>query len=259
MWRIFSVCVGLFLLGLNAHSSFAKHKPKPVLAPVTVVDKAAAEAARAQVIAEQPGFIAELAQVDAEVQVAVALYQTGHVDMAQVHMRHTDAIIYRRLQSRLAARRAGSFSTEFNDVSNAMTAREPYKSVLAKYKKLRAAMTISRGGGDLTTAHPMVTAVFILMQKSNDFYSSGVANGQVVDLRHYQDGWGLMKAAKNIMEDISRKDRKTFAQPLQLIDDALINLNELWPSLTGADTKGQDGQALGEAVAKVEVAALAIQ
>jgi hypothetical protein len=259
MWGSVRVCLGVVLLLLMGDGAQAKRKPKPVAAPVVIVDKAAQEAARAQVIAEQPGFIAELAQVDAEVQVAVALYQTGHIDLAQVHMRHTDAIIYRRLQSRMAARRASSFATEFNAISKAFAAKESFKSIQAKYKKLRVAMTISRGAGDLISAHPMATGVLILIQKSNDYYSSGVANGQVVDAHHYQDGWGLLKAAKNIMEDVSRKDRKIFAAPLQQIDDALRNLNDLWPNLTGEDTKGQDGQVLIDAVAKVEQAVTAIQ
>jgi hypothetical protein len=258
--------VGIALVALSfvtsAEEANARRRHAKAPAPVVqtpLVDKAAQEAARAQIISEQPGFIAELAQVDAELQVAVALYQTGHVDLANVHVHHTDAIIYRKLQSRMAARRASSFATEFNALTKAIAAKESFKSVQGKYSKLRTAMIISRGPGDLVAAHPMVTAALIMLQKSNEFYSSGVVNGKVEDARHYQDAWGLMKAAKNIMMDISRKDRKLHEAPLKDIDDAMAGLNALWPSLTGTDTNGQDAQMLSDAMSKVEQAGLAIQ
>jgi hypothetical protein len=213
----------------------------------------------AQVFREQPGFMAELAQVDAEVQVAVALYQTGNRDLAQVHLRHTDAIIYRKLLSRMAARRASSFATEFNALTKAMTAKESYKSVLAKYNKFNVAIAASRGAGELVSARYLVPATRIILQKSAEFYSSGVMNGNVVDARQYQTAWGLMKAAKNIMAGISKKERKTYAKSLQDIDAAMANLNSLWPNLTGSDTQGGDPQMLRDATAKIELAALDIK
>jgi hypothetical protein len=254
---------GIFLcvfLGLSAHLSEAKTKKKS-LQPLSTskLDPAAQEsvkAAMAQALEEQPGYVATLGELDAEMQVALALYQTSSVTVAKNHLSHSDAVVYRRLLHRVLARRATGFSTELNAFTKAIETGEKYKFVKAKYTALQKAIADSRGKGDLLKALPMVTAVSLLMHKSADYFNSGVANGEVIEPSQYQDAWGFMKASKSIMADISKGERTKYSAELKEVDAALADLNSNWPSLTAGETNSDGPQILSEAVAKLDAVLL---
>lgn len=254
----FFVCVmfAITLLVSPADAARRKHRKSKVLAPVEqkidLVAAAAEKEAAAQVVLEQPGYIAALGELDAEAQVALALYQTSHVANARTHLSHGDGVVYRRLLNRVLARRAVGFSTELNAFTKAIVAGEKFKSVQQKYLTLKSAIIASRGKGELTAVGPMVAAVGILIHKSSDYFTSGVANGKIVEPSQYQDAWGFMKTAKNVMTDISQKDRAKHAAALKDVDAALVDLNALWPSLTGTETNSEGPQFLNDAAAKID-------
>jgi hypothetical protein len=251
--RALTILVGLVLFFSFADPVYSKQKK---VTPVKSEEQMKAEAALAEVqakfVEEQPGYIAELGVFEAEMQTALALYQTSHVSAAKAHLSHADVIIYRRLLNRVLARRAVGFSGELTAFSKGITAGESGKSLKLKHEKLKLAISTSRGKGDLVAAIPMVTAVNLLMHKSAEYFNSGVANGKIVDAGQYQDAWGFMKAAKSVMADISKKERAKLPEVFTVIDQALADLNNLWPSLTADETNIDGPQILSDAATKVE-------
>jgi hypothetical protein len=239
-------------IGLGDIAQAKTKKALPVKSEEQIQTEAALAEVQAKFIEEQPGYIAELGVFDAEIQNALALYQSSHLEAAKVHLSHADVIIYKRLLHRVLARRAVGFSGELSAFVKGMNAGESYKSLKLKDDKLRLAISASRGKGDLISVVPMLTAVNLLMHKSADYFNSGVAEGAVVDAGQYQDSWGFMKAAKAILADISKKDRANYSGAFAEIDDALADLNKLWPSLTANETKSEGPQMLSAAAAKVE-------
>jgi hypothetical protein len=228
----------------------AKQKKASLAAP-TETEIALAEV-QAKFKEEQPGYIAELGVLDAEMQIALALYQTSHVTEARAHLSHADVVIYRRLLNRVLARRAVGFSGELTLFSKAISVGESYKSVKPKHERLKLAIAASRGKGSLVNAAPMAAAIGILLRKSEEYYNSGVANGQVVNAAQYQDSWGYMKAAQNLATGFAKSDRKKFKVQLDNIDNAISSLKNLWPNLTNGDADFGGTQALGSAAANVE-------
>jgi hypothetical protein len=240
------------LIGTSSVCEAKTKKALPVKSEEQIQTEAALAEVQAKFIEEQPGYIAELGVFDAEMQNALALYQTSHSEAGKVHLSHADVIIYKRLLNRVLARRAVGFSGELSAFIKGINGGESFKSLKLKHDKLRLAISASRGKGDLISVVPMLTAVNLLMHKSADYFNSGVANGAVVDAGQYQDSWGFMKAAKTILADISKKERANYSGAFAEIDDALADLNKLWPSLTANETNSDGPQILSDAAAKIE-------
>ena len=250
---VFTVILLVAMTQLTVGKTAKKKRviPQPRVSTEKLVDPAAAKAALAQVLLEQPGYVATLGELDAEAHVALALYQTRHAAIARSHLSHGDAIIHRRLLNRVLARRAQGFSAELKAFTKAIERGESFKSVQKNYVALEAAIAASRGKGDLVKAVSMVTATGLLIGRSADYYSSGVGNGKIIDQSQYQDAWGFMKAAKNIMADISKSEKAKHAEEMVQLDSALANLNALWPNLTDGDANRDGGQILSDAAVRV--------
>jgi hypothetical protein len=105
----------------------------------------------------------------------------------------------------------------------------------------------------------MTSAVVILLRKAADDYGSAVTGGSVQMPKEYQNAWGFAQAAKNLMADLSAKEREEHPGPLAEIDAALANLEPLWPDLAGVKPLSADQHLLAAAAAKVELASLAIK
>jgi hypothetical protein len=201
---------------------------------------------------EQPGYIAELGVFEGEMQAAFGLYQLGRVKEAKVHLSHADVIIYRRLLNRVLARRAVGFSGELAAFTKAINDGKSVQSVQQKHFKLIAAIAASRGQEDLIAANPMVTAASVLMRKSADYFTSGVANGYVVEPTQFQDAWGFMKACKSILADVPKSERKKNATVFLEMDATLKNLSTLWSKLNSEDINNDGSQILSDAATKIE-------
>jgi hypothetical protein len=238
--------------GFSGQAFSKQKKAVPEKSPEQVQTETALAEIQAKFVEEQPGYIAELGVFDAEMQCALALYQISRVSDAKIHLSHADVIIYRRLLNRVLARRAVGFPGELTAFTKAIDSGESYKSLKTKYEKLHLAIVASRGKGDLIGTVPMLTAANLLMQKSAEYFNSGVANGQIVDAGQFQDAWGYMKAAKSILADIPKKERSKSSADFVLLDQSLAALGELWPNLNAAETSLDGPLVLSEAAAKLE-------
>jgi hypothetical protein len=189
----------------------------------------------------------------------IALYKSAQADAAIVHLKHQADELYVSLKPRLDVRKAKGFAAELAALSAAVQSNATPAEADALFDKMKAAIALSRGEGEAVSAHVMASAVLILLRSAAVEYAEGVVEGKVADTKEYQDAWGFVQAAKSIMADISKLERDEHPEPLAEIDAELAKLDGLWPDLAGTQSISVDPRLLAVAVAKVELAGLAIK
>jgi hypothetical protein len=207
----------------------------------------------------QAEYLAEMACVEGRMRAAIALYKQGLADAAKIHMIYPSDELYMKLQPKLQARKAVGFAEQLQDVNWGLEHEATALEVNALFAKLKTAIVAARGDGEAVSAHLMTSAAVMLLRKAADEYGLAVIGGSVQLPKEYQDAWGLVQAAKNLMEDLSAKEREEHPGPLTEIDTALANLEQLWPDLAGVKPLSADPHVLAAAAAKVELASLAIK
>ena len=202
-------------------------------------------------------YLLDLALVEGHMQVGVALYKAGDAEAAKPHMKHPKDELYADLEKRFAEMKVAGFANELDAVAKAVESGAAAADVDALMAKLLAEIAEYRG--DAMTAAEAAQTATLLVRKAAEDYSAGVKDGKVVEAHEYQDAWGFIQAARNLLAALSKAEREEHAGPLGEIDAELAGLDAAFPDIAGKLAIGADPTLLPATAARIELAGFAIK
>ena len=179
------------------------------------------------------------------------LYRAGAYDMAATHVKHPESELYAELQPAIAARDKPGFAGELEMLAEAVESRS---DVEAAYEKTFAAI---RNHMPETNARTKLMAVSRIVHAAADEFDIGVGDNGAVEAPHeYQDAYGFLTAAREILAEADTSDinaGEAIAVAHEQID---MSLNA-FEGLTAGSTGG-DASTLYGAASRIEIAALGL-
>ncbi len=199
-------------------------------------------------------LLSGLGLIEGHLRAGVALYEAGLSDQAKSHMKHPQDELYADLLPLLKEAGAEDFSGELTELAEAVESGADVakvKEIFAEVQKEIAEGRAHAGGGEAAEA----AAIVAMVRQAADEYEEGVKDGKVAELHEYQDAWGFVEVARDLLTHMAGENdaaEKAFGEK------ALTALGEAAPALPGVSPEGKDlGDAsmLYAAAASIELAA----
>jgi hypothetical protein len=202
-------------------------------------------------------FLSQLALIEGHMLVGAELYKAGEAEMAKTHMKHPRDEIYESLESTLAIRKSPDFAVALDAVGNAVTAGAPAEEV----GRLHAAFAeaIHKARPQSLEAATAANAAIALVRTAAEEYEEGVKDGKIVELHEYQDAWGFVRVAAQILASLSDEERNEHKVEIGKMETELGKLGKLWPDVAGKMPVNGSAKDLFAAAARMELAALEIK
>ncbi len=179
----------------------------------------------------------------------IELYRAGAIDMAETHLEDPQQKFYDALVPALAARGQRGFIGALNDLADAA---DGGGDVEAKYATAISAIRASAPASDVQTT---LLSVSLLVAAAAKEFDIGVSeDGVVTGHREYQDAYGFLAAAREMLAEIKTYDinaSEAIAVAHEQIDLCLASFN----GLVADQTEGAPA-TLHAAAARIEGVAL---
>jgi hypothetical protein len=168
--------------------------------------------------------------------------------MSMTHAKHPESELYAGLVPAFAARGKPGFAAELDALAHAV---ERGEDVEAAYAAVTNAISDNEPDADFATR---LMAIATLARTAGNEFAIGVAdNGTVVNAHEYQDAYGFLMAAREMLASTDAADAQD-AQGLALADEQLqIALGE-FDALTVNRVDG-DASVIHGAAARIEIEA----
>ena len=177
-----------------------------------------------------------------------ALHRLGAHDMSMTHAKHPESELYKGLVPAFEARGKAGFAEELDALTEAVGNGG---DVDAAYADLVNAIRENEPDADLATR---LKAVSTLARTAGKEFAIGVADdGRVVNVHEYQDAYGFLTAAKEMLATQEAHNPQE-AQALAVAKEQLnIGLDE-FDTLTAGQVDGK-ASAIHGAAARIEIEA----
>jgi hypothetical protein len=202
-------------------------------------------------------FLSQLALIEGHMLVGAELYKAGEAEMAKTHMKHPRDEIYESLESTLAIRKSPDFAVALDAVGKAVTAGAPAEEVARLHAAFAEA--IHKARPQSLEAATAANAAIALIRTAAEEYEEGVKDGKIVELHEYQDAWGFMHVAAQILASLSDEERNEHKVEIGNMETELGKLGKLWPDVAGKMPVNGSAKELFTAAARMELAALDIK
>lgn len=201
-------------------------------------------------------YLTQLGLIRGHLAVGYALYQHDLPELAETHMKHPREEIYAAVVPAFAARGCDGFADDLTALTRAVTDRAEAERVTAVYEALTTA--IARCEQTAATGDPAVMAKVIehLLRTAGVEYQIGVVDGAIDNLHEYQDAWGFTEVAGMWSRSAAFGATPDATAVAGQIQDVIVGLEGLWPSLAPEGAVDGDAAQLFGAAGGVEVAAL---
>ena len=203
-------------------------------------------------------YLTQLGLVRGHLAVGYALYQQDLPELSQTHMKHPREEIYAAVVPAFAARGCDGFADGLTALTQAVTDRAGAEEVAAVYESLTT--EIAHCEQTAATDDPAVMAKVIehLLRTAGVEYQIGVVDGAIDNLHEYQDAWGFTEVAAMWARSAAFGATPAATVAAGQIQDLVVGLEGLWPSLAPEGAVEGDAAQLFGAAGGVEVAALAL-
>ena len=204
------------------------------------------------------GYLTHLGLIRGHLAVGYSLYDAGLPELAETHMKHPRAEIYRTVEPAFGPRGCGGFGAELTALTNAVVSRQPQSRVAAVYRSLTDAIGQCEFRADVRDPTVVTRVIENLLRTGGMEYQVGVIDGRIDNLHEYQDAWGFTQIA-GAWARSGAYARSPGAQAVGAQIDVLVqSLQPLWPSLNpGPRVNGEAAQLFG-AAGRTEVIGLAL-
>ena len=196
-------------------------------------------------------YLYRLGMVRGHLAAFIELYRAGAVEMAATHAKHPESEIYKDLAPAFATRGEPGFADTLNALA---TAAANGGEVETLYAQTVAAIRASAPQSNEKTT---LLAVSHLVATAAEEFDIGVnEDGVVVEPHEYQDAFGFLSAAREIVSEIETRDinaGEAVAIAHEQIDLALASFD----GLVVSETEGVSSTLFG-AAARIEIAALGL-
>jgi hypothetical protein len=193
-------------------------------------------------------YLHQLGQTRGHLAAFTALHRLGEHEMSMTHAKHPESELYTDLKPAFEARGKTGFARELDALTDAVANGG---DVDAAYADLVEAIGENEPDADLAT-HLM--AIATLARTAGKEFAIGVADdGQVVNAHEYQDAYGFLVAASEMLTSHEPRNEQE-KQALAMAEEQLrIGLGE-FDTLTAGQVEGKASVIQG-AAARIEIEA----
>lgn len=205
-------------------------------------------ASTADPVSDDVEYLHQLGQTRGHLIAFTALHRLGAHEMSMTHAKHPESELYAGLVPAFAARGKPGFAEELAALADAV---EKGESVDAAYLDVTKAVSDNEPDVDFATR---LMAIATLSRTAGVEFAIGVADGgAVVNAHEYQDAYGFLTAAREMLASTDAADAQE-TQALALADEQLeLALGE-FDALTANRVDG-DASVIHGAAARIEIEA----
>lgn len=196
-------------------------------------------------------FLAQLALVGGHLKAFNELYHAGALDNASVHMKHPESELYAALIPAFEARGTDGFAGELRALADAMTANAGVDDAYADLKS-----AIRSEYPTVTTKEGLLAISAVTRVAADEFDVAAEDDGTITNVKEYQDAYGFLSVAKEILEGSSPSSDAEHAA----VDETKAQIDTLLAGFTGwtPETTSMKPSAIYGAAARIEIAALGL-
>ncbi len=197
-------------------------------------------------------YIRRLGLVRGHLAAFAELYEAGETDQALMHAKHPENELYKDLEPAFAARGATGFAGPLEAVASAAAAGGDVEGAFAAVNS-----EIANHTPDVSIATRLLAISGIVTTAGDEFAIGVKKNGAVKKPHEYQDAYGFLVAAKEILasaEPAPGAEADAVATASEQLDKAL----GAFSGLNAAKTNGKASTLYG-AAARIEIAALGLK
>ncbi len=206
---------------------------------------------------EEIAFITQLGLMEGHVLVGMKLYSINEKDMALTHVDHPVNEIYEAILPTLDKMGIPGFKVEIVAIGSAIqSGASPSEVDAIKASLLKI---IHRLRAQHSNPAKIASSVNALIQIAAAEYDSGVADGHVVEDYEYQDAYGFMAVARQLILELPTNVRATNAKHVAVIEEEFRVIQVFWPDIVGRMPISASTTTLLQAAAKIEAAATNIK
>jgi hypothetical protein len=193
-------------------------------------------------------YLHQLGQVRGHLAAFTALHRLGAHDMAMTHAKHPESELYTGLVPAFAAHGKAGFADELDALTEAVGKGA---NIDAAYADVMNAISENEPDADFATR---LMAIATLARTAGNEFAIGVADdGTVVNAHEYQDAYGFLTAAREMLANKEAADAQE-AQALALGDQQLQIALAEFDTLTATRVNG-DASVIHGAAARIEIEA----
>jgi hypothetical protein len=205
-------------------------------------------ASTADPVSDDVEYLHQLGQVRGHLAAFTALHRLGAHEMSMTHAKHPESELYAGLVPAFAARGKAGFAEELDALTDAVGKGA---DVEAAYADVINAISANEPDADFATR---LMAIATLARTAGNEFAIGVAkDGTVVNAHEYQDAYGFLMSAKEMLDD-SETDDAQQVQALALAGQQLQIALAEFDTLTANRVDGNAAVIHG-AAARIEIEA----
>ncbi len=204
-------------------------------------------------------YLTQLGLIRGHLAVGYALYSEGLENLAETHMKHPRAEIYRQLVPAFEARGCAGFGEGLSALTNAVVSRESQAGVTAAYEALLADIRTCERVAALQDPQLAVKVIENLLRTAGVEYQIGVIDGEIDNLHEYQDAWGFTQIAGEWTRGAAFASSPKATAVAGQLQALIAELQPLWPSLNPAGSVDGTAAQLFGAAGQVQVIAFNLQ
>lgn len=202
-------------------------------------------------VTDDVAFLTQLALVRGHLRAFVELYHAGAYEHASTHVKHPESELYAKLIPAFEARGTDGFAGELTALVNANTAQS---GVDEAYANAKAAIEYEYT--TISTKNGLLAIVALTKVAADEFDIAAEDDGSIGNLHEYQDAFGFLSVAKELLEGSSPSSDAERAA----VDDAKAQIDTLLAGFSGwaPETTSMKPSAIYGAAARIEIAALGL-
>lgn len=206
-------------------------------------------ASAADPVTDDVEYLHRLGQARGHLKAFMELHRQGAHDMAMTHAKHPESELYADLQPAFAARGKPGFAAELETLAETVASGGNLQAAYSNVTK--GIVENEPDDADLATR---LMSVATLARTAGFEFGIGVAdNGTVVNAHEYQDAYGFLKVAREILAGLAPSNA-TQERAVELADAQLKAALGEFGSLTATQVDG-DASVIHGAAARIEIEA----
>ncbi len=197
-------------------------------------------------------YIHQLGLIRGHLAAFIELYRAGEFDMAMTHAKHPESEIYTNLLSAFERRQVPGFREDLTVLNETAKNRGDIEAAYLRVKE-----AISANEPKVSVAAQLL-AISAIVRTAADEFDLGVGgDGAVTNLHEYQDAYGFLTAAREILATVQAADPDD-ADAIALASAQIDQILDTFAGLTAAHT-GDKASALYGAASRIEITALGLE
>ena len=200
-------------------------------------------------------YLTQLGLLRGHLLVGLALARQGDLAAARSHMKHPGDELYGTLAPAFVQRGVPGFSVELDQLARLVEQGAPANEIETADRALQNAIDRAAAGAGQVGLRARMLVVTNLVRTAAEEYAVGVVDGQVVDAHEYQDSYGFVEVAWQMLDQLSPRDRAAAAAQIETIEQQLAGLHDAWPSVVAPARVTTEAALLHGAAARIEIAA----